>query len=324
MSISLMDPLHGGLNQAFADWSKLLNVDYSSYDGNSDYGSFMVQIESQASGGAYDGFIFDVDAQGQSRIMDICKEYSLTWMPALTAFTDTDNRLTHPAVLLTSYDTGVAQGKWLFDNYKKHLGDIDPKEIGVITVEWSGQPDIHARSVGCADYYKQLYPDLFTTNYFNCDLVNLNFNADAAFQSVSAKIAGNADIRYWLIAGSNDDFAVGAARAVESIAPGRAIVISVMGDQAIKDWGTGYKGSLVCCVTTSLAVFAEPVICGLVAILDGRATPETLWSDSVPQGEKYGVVQLGIGIYTEDNYKEYKGTVADYVAAQYPDLKQLG
>jgi ABC-type sugar transport system substrate-binding protein len=282
----------------------------------------MVQVETYATQG-YDGFIYDIDDQGQPRIMDIAEEYNLTWIPALTAFRNDEGLLTHPAVLLTSYDTGRAQAKWLWDNYKKYLGDIEPKEIGVITVEWSGQPDIHARAVGAADYYKELYPDLYETNYFNCDLLNLNFNADAAFQIVSATISANANIKYWLIAGSNDDFAAGAARAVESLIPGKAIVVSVMGDLAIKDWANGYRGALVCCVTTSLAVFAEPVICGLVAMLDGRATPETLWSDNVPPGEKYGTVTLGIGIYTVDNYQEYKGTVAEYVADQYPHLKQL-
>jgi ABC-type sugar transport system substrate-binding protein len=323
MSISLQDPLHGTLNKAFEDWSKLLNVEYSSFDGNSDYGNFMVQVETYATRD-YDGFIFDIDQQGQSRIMDLCTEYKLNWMPALTAFTDTDNRLTHPAVLLRSYDTGKAQAKWLFENYKTYLANVDPKDVGVMTVEWSGQPDIHARSVGAADWYKEQYPDLFKTNYFNVDLLNAGFTADAAYSNVSAKLSGNADIKYWVIAGSNDDFAAGAARAVESLIPNKAIVCSVMGDLVIKDWATGYKGALVCCVTTSLAVFAEPVICGLIAMLDGRTTPETLWSDSVPQGEKYGVVNLGIGLYTADNYKDYKGTVAEYVAAQYPDLKQVG
>ncbi len=322
IGISLGDPLHASLNQAFKDWSGLINVDYSSFDCNFDYDIFMVQLETYATQD-YDGFIFDVDYQGQSRIMDICEEYDLTWMPSLTAFADEDGHATHPYVQLTSYDAGRNQAQWLFDNYKDFIGEVDPSDIAFMTLDWSGHPDIHGRSVGAGDCYKELYPELYETNFFNVDLINEDFNAEAAYNVASATISANAHFDYWLITGSTDDFSQGAALAAADLIDDRSVVVSSMGDTLINEWKAGYEGNWAATVTLSQAVFAEPVIFGLIAMLDGRVTADTLWSDSIPEGEAYGVANLGFKVYTIDNYNEYQATVAEYVAATYPDLPQL-
>jgi hypothetical protein len=50
-----------------------------------------------------------------------------------------------------------------------------------------------------------------------------------------------------------------------------------------------------------------PGAAGIVALIDGRATPETLWEDAKSEayGFDYAVYPLETEVITYDNYEEY-------------------
>lgn len=52
---------------------------------------------------------------------------------------------------------------------------------------------------------------------------------------------------------------------------------------------------------------------GLVAMLDGRATPETLWPEWVREGETYPCIDLDGKMITRETYKQWE-VENDFVA----------
>jgi hypothetical protein len=81
----------------------------------------------------------------------------------------------------------------------------------------------------------------------------------------------------------------------------------------MQDWENGYEGCWVSGVYYAQAIFAEPLVCGLIAILDGRATPETLWGPYIKPGETYPVYPVDTRILTKTTYQAYLDEIADYL-----------
>ena len=59
-------------------------------------------------------------------------------------------------------------------------------------------------------------------------------------------------------------------------------------------------------------IYCEGIICGLIALIDGRATPETLWAEHIPEGEKYAEIDIPSVFIEHDNYTEYMEWVDAY------------
>ncbi|MDR2486395.1 MAG: hypothetical protein LBD12_00375, partial [Clostridiales Family XIII bacterium] len=90
-----------------------------------------------------------------------------------------------------------------------------------------------------------------------------------------------------------------------------------MGGSVIDEWESGYQGAWKSLITVPLVELAEPMLCGLLAVLDGRATKETLWQDSVPEGQTYGVIEFPPETFTYANRGEYWTSVDDWIANTY-------
>ena len=59
------------------------------------------------------------------------------------------------------------------------------------------------------------------------------------------------------------------------------------------------------------------MVCGLLAILDGRATFETLYRDHVPAGQNYGIVNFPPQVFTYSTRTDYIRTASEWVAFKY-------
>ncbi len=126
------------------------------------------------------------------------------------------------------------------------------------------------------------------------------------------------------MAGATDDFGQGAARALESTAgkADNAIVTTIGGETLIAEWDAGYDGCWVSAIYTAQMIYTEGIICGLVAFIDGRATPETLWSSFINPGEKYAYVAIPSVTLSRDTYRDYLEWVDQYTGCDlfdYPD-----
>jgi hypothetical protein len=95
------------------------------------------------------------------------------------------------------------------------------------------------------------------------------------------------------------------------------MISAIMGGSVIEEWDAGERGAWKSLVTVPLVVVSEPMIGGILAILDGRATYETLWQDSVPAGQSYGVIEFPPETFTYENKDTYYNTVDQWIAVQY-------
>ena len=46
-------------------------------------------------------------------------------------------------------------------------------------------------------------------------------------------------------------------------------------------------------------------ICGIIALLDGKATPENLWQSKKAAGDKSAIYYIGNAMVTKETYKDY-------------------
>jgi ABC-type sugar transport system substrate-binding protein len=322
ISIAMTDQLHSSLNLALEDWCSKLNCEYLSYDAKADYDAFLSAVETYASQGV-DGMIIDVDVSAQGSVRDICASYDVPWFPAMSPFMDDNNEVyVAPAAILDSYACGQKQVDWMFDGYRTELGvpEVDPSKIGYIFLDWSPHPEIHLRFEGASARYAELYGDLFETNRFTIDVLPGGpENSEGAFDLVSAHLSTNGNkFDYWFIGSATDEFAIGAARAVEQLGlADRCMISAIMGGSVIEEWNAGEKSAWKSLVTVPLVVVSEPMICGLLSVPDGRATYETLWQDSVPAGQTYGVIEFPPEIFTYENKDLYYDTVDEWIEVKY-------
>lgn len=119
--------------------------------------------------------------------------------------------------------------------------------------------------------------------------------------------ANNPQIEHWFVVGNVDDWASGATRAAESLQmEDRVLVISIQADAFLMEMSAGYSGNVyVAASAISSTEFAIRLAEALVKVLDGSATPETLWPEWRDPGGSYPRFQISGEIITRDTYKQY-------------------
>lgn len=309
-------PINGSLSDQFQAWGKTMNYTYESFNAQADLDKFLVQLQTYATQG-YDGFLLDFDNSISSRVFEICSESKLNWITALNPCVDTNGNMLWPGVTLDAYSMGQTMTQWLNDNYSKSWGTIDTSTLGFIAILTSDMPDLNNRGIGALDKFKELYPDLVKSNTFTVDVAGLGISPDIGYDKVAAVMSAHPEIKHWFIASCMESLAQGAARAAESLTKADCTLIdNVDASSLMGEWDGGYKGCWAMSLFTSPIYQTEPMICGLIAMIDGRATPESLWPDKIAQGQKYANLVLTPEMATIDNYKDLLSKASAY-AAQY-------
>jgi hypothetical protein len=109
-----------------------------------------------------------------------------------------------------------------------------------------------------------------------------------------------------------ETFAQGTARAVESLdMEDRVLIVDVGSDVLCSEWDNGYDGSWVSCLAISNYLYVTPTMCALVAMLDGTATWDTLWTSRRAPGQDYTLYYVGNEMVTKDTYKQYFQNIED-------------
>jgi L-arabinose transport system substrate-binding protein len=119
-------------------------------------------------------------------------------------------------------------------------------------------------------------------------------------------IATHPEKTAWIIFGSVDNYATGAARAVEGAGKEKdTIMVTVGGENAVKEWanGTGALWNATCFYTAK--DFVKPMVEMMLGIIREGKKPEDLFPENKKPGQKYAVVRISGNMVTSANYKGF-------------------
>ncbi len=98
----------------------------------------------------------------------------------------------------------------------------------------------------------------------------------------------------------------------------RVLIVDVGSDILCSEWDTGYDSSWTSCLAISNYLYAAPAICGLVSMMDGMSTPESLWPDMKKDGDVAAFYSTPSQMVTKDTYKDYFNGIAENAGMTLP------
>lgn len=295
------------MSMEFEKWAERLNCDYSFYSA-SDTDVFFSIVEEYAAQG-YNGLLVDPDYDGYQRTSEIMNELGMPWMLGMTAQHNLHGKdLLHPSILYDNANMGVQMATWVINYAKKTWPNAAENQIGMISLDYSIVQVIHERTTGAQSVWNATYPGQ-KSHFFIADGSDIgDLTEDTAYSLTANILAANPSIKYWLICPFFDDYAIGADRAVtDKGLASQSVVTSCGGANLINNWDQGKNSCWKSAVYTPTAFYAEPMICGLYALMNGKATPDTLFLAWINKnaGDKYATLMMPTIMITQDNYKEY-------------------
>ncbi len=292
-----------------------MNFTVNSFCADGDMSKYVEFVETYIDMGI-DGFLFSPQQDVMPRSDELCSEAGVPYINMMTTYADENGNTLKPVVSFDGYQAGANIAEWLVNNYTDYFGDVDLTDIGFITLNFSVATEFNVRAFGAQDKYKELHPEL-ADQVFDIDLLDVGFSVDAGYDKAAATMSANSDIKYWFIFGVAEDFAVGAARAVESLGKkDQALVVSTGNDFCFDLWGS--REDTPCWVATVpvyMTDLAVPMAVGIVALIDGRATNETLWADLRKEGDFATQYNIAVDVVTRNNFQQFV-TQADAVLDQ--------
>ena len=306
-------------------WSALgeyLNYEFTYFSANSDEDYFVATIEDLSRQG-YNGLIFNGDATDCVRHQEVADEVGIVWLPFLSTYVYENGMPSHPSAVLNGGAAGAEAADWAIDNFAKYNG-YEPEwaDIGVITICLSVSLDMQTRADGFKDQYSKRFPELADTNFFAVDTlpggVAAWVSAQGAYDLSAPIVAAHPEFEGWLIFGAIENYSSGAQTLLtEYEMTGTSIVVGIHASMMMDEYDQGIMTCWRASIDLSQQDWGAFIIHGLLAMIDGRATPETLWEDYKNPGDTYATVNLPFTIITYENYKDYQVYLANYIAERY-------
>ncbi|MDR3277639.1 MAG: hypothetical protein LBT12_02605 [Oscillospiraceae bacterium] len=318
---------------AIAHWAEKMNVDYGGiWNGGNDNDNFINNIPTLAQ--SNDGLLVDGDPSSYLRISEVLDEVGIPWMTVMSPARDVtrpDAPLLHPSVGFDYEKHGADETDKLLAYKAAVWPDVSMENVGFITVHISVVPEIAARAAGAKNRWVEITG--LAENYIDADCVTVGFSADGAYSLVNSLIStADPDLTHWLIVAVVDDFAVGAASAIDNLGLVDVSCIAAEGGASLEaQWNAGNDSAWRFALLTSQNIYAEPVLGALYAFMSGQATPETLWpawldqNDHGGDGHTYARMQLPSFFLERDNYQHYLAWSDVYAGANtYPNYDKTG
>ena len=220
------------------------------------------------------------------RVKELASELKIAWMPGVSPIMDEKGSLLQPMVTLgTKYQADLANN-WLFDNYKKYWGsaDIDASKLGYICLTITSNPILKTVYEYSNQGFKEKFPAAAEKRLRRTDCTQ----SDEPRQC-------RRGLQYCLRnhGGPPGDHRAGLSPRSSRTTP-RAPPVPPEPSKSktrCSSAPTAPTSSFPCSRRTASDkawvagiyyaqdIFCEPLVCGIIAMLDGRATPETLYPE---------------------------------------------
>ena len=320
--IAFHSPFSRAMVETYIKIGERLNFTMESFDTNRDYDLLMNLIETCA-GQDYDAMIIEGDYTIMDRIFEIVNEYDITFIPGLSPYIDAPTgRYRMASTVVDSYARGYMCMNYLLDNFMDLSSvDFDWDEVGIATIEYSVISDFNERVAGAEAALRERYPDLMASNYFPLDTAAeaTVISAEAGYNVVAATISANPQYKGWIIHSVVEDMADGGSRALEDLGYGSVSLVTSDSITILRPkWDAGYEGAWVAGVDTPQIQWAHAQITGLLLMLEGKETPETLWPNLRGAGQDYTVIRLPFTMVERHTYVDYIAAVDRYIDLHFP------
>ena len=302
--------------EAMRNFSDELNITITEMTSENDMDMFVLNLETYIGQGDVDGFVVVIDAAATERINEVLYESGVPYIGWLNSVVDETGSELIPCIGLDDVTAGAITLQWLYDNHETYWGEIDTSKLGLMNMTTTVNIDLNERAIGSEAKFKELLPN--NDQIFLLDGTT-ELTQDKAYDMASATFAANPDVAYWFVTSCLEMYSQGVARAAESLKmEDRVLITDVGSDILCSEWETGYAGSWVSCLAISNYLYAAPTICGLVALIDGKATHESLWADQRAPGDLCTFYNTGNEMITKDTYREYFNNYAELADAPLP------
>ena len=292
---------------AMKSMQTVLNFTCKDYSANSDPDTFINNL-TIASQDGYDGYVIEPDVTIFPRIVEVMDELKIPFIFTINSYRDDNGSNLIPTIVLNQYKNGNTQAQWFYDNYKTYWPNADPSDIVLLTLEFSTNSDLGDRIDGVKDKFQELFPG---SKIIVGDIAGQPLNETSGFDKASAILSANPNIKYWLIDGCVENFGMGAARATETLGITDKTLIVTSGANVLpKEWDAGYNGNWVASYAVYNYNYIVPALSGLMALIDGRATQETLWAEIKEPTDKCAAYIAGDQMVTIDTYKSVEADIA--------------
>jgi len=297
---------------AFSDVADKYNVELDRMTGDTDDEQYVTNLQAIVDRGDVDAIVIETTNSVQNAVLDIMAESGIPYVNLFTEYYDENGVVITPTVGLPQYQVGYDSLEYLCKNYKEFWGDVDTSKIGLIGIDFSVSPALNARVVGAEDCFKAYFPgneNIFYSDSFAAG-ASAWFTLEGGYDPTAQTIASHPEIEYWMVDSCLENYSQGAARAADDLDKNDTMLITTVGSPMLtEEWDNGYDGAWKCCVAISNYAYATPAILSLVAMLDGRATAETIWPQYLADGDQCAIWLSDYAVVTKDTYKQYMADI---------------
>lgn len=306
------------MGEVFKSYEDRLNIQVTNMTAEADYDKYMINIETLAEQGT-DAFLIVLDPATKVRIIEVLNETGLPYIALFNSARDDNGNSLIPTVGTDQKNAGATSLHWLNDNYKTYWGDIDTSKLGLMAFTLSVSVDLNDRAVVTEEEFAKLYPENKDLIFRADAVTGTGAASDIAYNMSSTIFSGNPQVDYWFVTCTLEMYGQGVARAVEALGiEDRVLIVDIGSDILTSEWDTGYDGPWKSCLGMSNYLYAAPAISGIVSMLDGVSTPESLWPDRKKPGDVAAFYTTTYEMLKKDTYKNYFNSIAKQAGMPLP------
>lgn len=258
-----------------------------------------------------DGIFMHIADEGiASAVTEMANDAGIPMIGESLPLKDANGNWLAPCVVLDAAGCGTVAADWVAENWETTEVDLSiPEETGVIMITNTLTENAVLRSDGATEELKNKMPDIPDSNYFTADIsASSSDYIEGGYSETGAVLAAHPEMKGWIIIGVQDDYALGACRAIEENGcADKAILVSMGGEQAIPEWEGGTTKPWYATVYYTAMDFTEIVVDGLLSVINGECSLEEVYADNITEGQTYGTQTVSGRAITYENYKDYIG-----------------
>ena len=306
-------PIHTLMFKCFQNLESYLNIKTTNYYNTTGEASVYLGLFETAIAEGTDGIICDMVYGHHVRIMEMLDEAGVPYIGLFNTARDEESRAVAPTVAMDHYLAGAKQVEFLHEVYREYWGDIDPSEIACMVIANFSNSEFITRQQGIEDKFAELYPE----NTLVIGDINVALSGGGASYSTGDVVMWHfmpfyPDVKYWFVA-CVGDYASGAAMWCKQFGRRDTILITGTGpDMPPSEWDNEeYYGNWISNYAVSNYEYAIPAMCGLIAMMDGRADKDTLWQELRTDDDICTRYFADGRMVTRENYKDMEQVVLD-------------